>query len=225
MMTSMGPNSEYYYHNSSAHGAPHHLQNPSIAPNSYSNLIEVAPYGVSNSSNVDCIRKQSENRRKPTIAVQKGNVLEIVPCAELQCDKNVDAMDIDKSDKVHAVDKQHQQALQWQKQERMKRKLERHKKRLERAKRKKYLLGELNRLSHLMTVGEDGKIVKASEILKQIEFDGNIIKLTNSKDADDDEELEDIYIEPPIHFYNPEAAVGRSILSERNGSDKITVLT
>lgn len=223
MMTPIGVNNEYYYHNSSPHGAPHHMQNALIAPNSYSNLIEVAPYGVSNSSNVDCIRKQSENRRKPTIAVQKGNVLEIVPSAELQCDRNVDSMDMDKSDKVHAVDKQHQQALQWQKQERMKRKMERHKKRLERAKRKKFLLSELSRLSHLMTVGEDGKIVKASEILKQIEFDGNIIKVTNSKETDDNDEQEDIYIEPPIHSYDPQANVGRSILSERNGSDKTAV--
>lgn len=221
-MPAIGPNNEYYYHNSSPHTAPHHLQGQPMPPNSYSNLIEVAPYGALNTSNVDCIRKQSENRRKPTIAVQKGNVLEIVPSAEFQCDKSAESMETDKSDKNNPIDKQ-QQAMQWHNQERMKRKLDRHKKRMERAKRRDFLLQELNRLSHLMTVGEDGKIVKAGEILKQIEFDGTSIKLANSKENDDSDEQEAIYIEPTIHSYDPQAASGRSILSERNGSDKTSV--
>lgn len=225
MMPPIGPNNEYYYHNSSPHVAPHQLQSQPMPPNSYSNLVEVARYGAANSSNVDCIRKQSENRRKPTIAVQKGNVLEIVPSAELQCDKSAESMETNKLDKINPIDKQHQQALQWHNQERIKRKLDRHNKRMERAKRRDFLLSELNRLSHLMTVGEDGKIVKAGEILKQIEFDGTSIKLINSKENDDSDEHEAIYIEPPIHSYDPQAASGRSILSERNGSNKISMLS
>lgn len=215
---------EYFYHNASAHAQSHHLSNQVIPPNSYSNLIEVAPYGTQNSSNIDCIRKQTDNRRKPTIAVQKGNVLEIVPSAELQCDRNADATDPGKSDKILSIEKQQlQQALLRRKQERYKRKLERHKKRVDRIERKTFYLNELNRMSHLMTVGEDGKIVKASEILKQITFDGTSIKLANAKENDDIEDHEDIYIEPPIHSYDPQAIIGRSILSERNGSDKSSI--
>lgn len=225
MMATMGTNSEYYYHNSSPHAAPpHHLPNQSIPSNSYSNLIEVSPYGTPNSSNVDCIRKQSEsNRRKPTIAVQKGNVLEIVPSAELLCDRNaIDPTDIEKTDKVLAIEKQHQQALLRQKQDRIKRKMERHQKRLDRAKRKDFLLTELSRLSHLMTVGDDGKIVKASEILKSLTFDGTNVKLANANDTDEHDTHEDIYIEPPIHSYDAQAIVSKGILSGRIDVDKIT---
>lgn len=229
MPNAMGANSEYYYHNSSSSHAPpsqvtphqqQHLANQSMPSNSYSNLIEVSPYGTPDSSNVDCIRKQSENRRKPTIAVQKGNVLEIVPIADVQCDRNADPNDIDKSDRVMAIEKQHQQALLRQKQDRIKRKMERHQKRLDRAKRKEFLLNELNRLSHLMTVDDDGKIVKASEILKSLTFDGTSIKLANAKETDDNDEHEDVYIEPPIHSYDPQAAVIRSILSDRNDNER-----
>lgn len=218
-MPTLGPNNEYYYQNSPSHAPPHHLPNQSIPPNSFSNLIEVSPYGVPN-TNVDCMRKPPDNRRKPTNAVQKGNVLEIVPSAEILCDRNIDSADTDKSDKVHLIEKQHQQALQRQKQERLKRKMERHQKRLDRSKRKEFLLAELNRLSHLMIFGEDGKIVKAGEILKSIVYDGTTIKLANSKELDDDEEMEEIFMEPPIFSYDPQAAVGRSILSDRNEAEK-----
>lgn len=219
----MGPNSEYYYHNTSSHApSSHHLSNQSNASNSFSNLIEVSPYGTPNTLNIDYNRKPPEIRRKPTNAVQKGNVLEIVPSAELQCERNTDSTDIDKSIKVLAIENQHQQALLRQKQDRIKRKMERHQKRLEREKRKEYLLHELSRLSHLMTVGDDGKIVKASEILKSITFDGTNIKLENAKEIDEHDEQEDIYIEPQIYSYDPQAIVGKSILSERNDGEKIS---
>lgn len=210
---SIPSNNEFYY---SATPPPthHHLPNQSMPPNSYSNLIEVSPHGVPNSSNVDCVRKQQiDNRRKPTIAVQKGNVLEIVPCAEIQCDKNSETNNAEKSDKLLSVEKQ---ALQ-----RQKRKIERNQKRHERKQRKEYLTNELTRLSHHMTFASDGKVVKAGELLKGITFDGTTIKSANSKDDDENEDLEDIYIEPPVHSYDPQAPIGRSILSERNDPDRI----
>lgn len=213
LMPYHGPSNEYYNYNSSHH-PPANQAHP---PNSFSNLIELSsPYGMSsNSSNVDCIRKQSEQpRRKPTIAVQKGNVLEIVPSADVLCDKN-SVGDADKStDKAGFIDKQHQQALQRQKQDRYKRKMERYQKRLDRNKRREFLLNELGRLSHLMIFGDDGKVIKAGEILKSLVFDGATIKLANSKELDHDEdaELEEIFVEPIIHSYDPQATVGRSIL-------------
>lgn len=218
MIPVLGANSEYYYHNAAnAPPPPHHLSNQAIPPNSFSNLIEVSPYGAPNSSNVDCMRKQPDNRRKPTIAVQKGNVLEIVPSAELQCDKNIniDTMDIEKPDKMSLIDKQHQQALQRHKAERMKRKRERHQKRLERNKRKEFLLTEINRMSHFFMYGDDHKVIKAGEVLKTMKFDGSSIK---AKEQDGNEE--EIYVEPPIHTYDPQATVGRSILSERNNGER-----
>lgn len=218
LMPYHGPNNEYYFNSSPA--SNHLSANQSHSLNSFSNLIEVSPYGVpSNSSNVDCIRKQSESRRKPTIAVQKGNVLEIVPSADVLCDKNNEMCDADKSDKAGFIDKQHQQALQRQKQDRFKRKMERYQKRLDRNKRKEFLLNELGRLSHLMIFGDDGKVVKAGEILKSVVFDGATIKLENSKeldDSDDDAKSEEIFVEPIIYSYDPRATVGRSILLERN---------
>lgn len=224
MMSGMGTNNDYFYHTSPSQGPlpPHHLANQqSVAPNAFSNLIEVSPYGAPN-SNVDYMRKLHDmnNRRKPTNAVQKGNVLEIVPSAEIMCDKNHESVDMDKSDKVHLIDKQHQLALQRQKQERLKRKLERHQKRIERSKRKEFLLAELNRLSHLMIFGDDGKIVKAGEILKSIVFDGTTVKLANAKELDDDDDMEELYTEPQLFTYDPQAIVGRSILLERNDTDK-----
>lgn len=214
MIPAMNANTEFYYHNA----PPSHLPpNQSHPPNSYSNLIEVSQYGVPNLSNVDCMRKQPDNRRKPTIAVQKGNVLEIVPSAELQSDKNTDAIDIEKSDKMSLIDKQHQQALQRQKQERHKRKMLRLQKRVERTKRKEHLLAEIGRVGHLMMM-VDGKVIKASEVLKTMKFDGSSMK---TKEMEENEE--EVYIEPPIHAYNPQAIVGRSILSERNNAEKISM--
>lgn len=214
MIPVMGANNEFYYHNPLP---PSHLSNQAIPPNSFSNLIEVSPYGVPNSLNVDCIRKLPENRRKPTNAVQKGNVLEIVPSAEPHSDKNIDPLDIERSDKMSLIDKQHQQALQRQKQERLKRKMERHQKRLDRNKRKEFLLTEISRMSHMMMFGDDRKVMKAGEALKTMKFDGNSIK---TKETDGNEE--EIYVEPQIYSYDPQAMVGRSILSERNDAEKIS---
>lgn len=221
MMASMGSNHEYFYHTSSSQGPlqSHHLTNQSMLPNVFSNLIEVSPYGAPINTNVDHTRKSFDNRRKPTIAVQKGNVLEIVPSADILCDKNNDSTDAMKSDKVSLIDKQHQQALQRQKHERLKRKVERHQIRIERSKRKEFLLAELNRLSHLMIFGEDGKIVKAGEILKSIVFDGTTVKLANSKELEDDEEMEEFYSDPPVYTYDPHAAVQRSCLFSADRND------
>lgn len=223
LMPYNGPNNEYYYNSSPA--ATHHASANHSHPqlNSFSNLIEVSPYGMPpNSSNVDCIRKQTESRRKPTIAVQKGNVLEIVPNADVPCDKSNETDETEKSDKANFINKQHQQALQRQNKERYKRKMERCQKRLDRNNRKKFLLNELERLSHLMIFGDDGKVAKAGEILKSLVFDGTTIKMANAKeedDDDDDEKCEEIFIEPTIYSYDPRATVGRGILFERN-SDK-----
>lgn len=221
LMPYHGPNNEYYYNSSPA--APHHPSANHSHPqqNSFSNLIEVSPYAgmPPSTSNVDCIRKQTESKRKPTIAVQKGNVLEIVPSADVPCDKINETNEDEKSDKTEFMNKQHQQALQRQSKERYKRKMERCQKRLDRNNRKKFLLNELERLSHLMIFGDDGKVAKAGEILKSLVFDGATIKTGNSKeldDDDDDDKEEEIFIEPTIHSYDPRATVGRGILFERN---------
>lgn len=202
IMPVMPPNSEYYYHT-----AP---PTQPMVPNAYSNLIEVSPYGPPNPSIVDCMRKQSENRRKPTIAVQKGNVLEIVPSAELQCDSSTD---FDKSEKSQPAEKQQIR----QKQDRNKRKLERHQKRAERAKHKEFLMTDLNRLSHLMMFDDNGKMIRAGEILKTIKFDGSSIKL----DSKEDDEMEEIYIEPTVYTYDPNTVIKKGILSDRNAKKTV----
>lgn len=230
----IGSNNGFYYANNTNHGLAQHQQSipnqQSAASGPFSNLIDVTSQQYDSlSSNVDCFRKQTENRRRPAIAVQKGNVLEIVPNAELQSDKNADLMEPDKVDKVHLIEKHHQQALQRQKQERIKRKMERNQRRLAREKRKEFLMAEINRMSNQMIVGDDGKMIRAGELLKSMSLDGTNIKLESStKDQNDndgqsikvedkeDEEEEIIIKEPVIYTYDPRAAIGKSILSERN---------
>lgn len=227
MMPPQHSNNGFFYQNNVNHGPPplHQSipQQPTM-PGPFSNLIDVSQYD--SPSNVECARKQSENIRKPAIAVQKGNVLEIVPNAELQCDRNVDLMELEKIDKVHSIEKHHQDALQRQKQERVIQKMERHQRRLAREKRKEFLMAEINRLSHQLIVGEDGKMIKAGELLKSITFDGININVVSTKDNNENEdEIEDDenFFEPTVFTYDPRAIVGKSILSERNQIDSVPV--
>lgn len=200
--------SNYYYPNNvSPHLPPPHIisNKPPITPNAFSNLIEVPQY--SNSNVVDCIRRQ-----KNAIAVQKGNVLEIVPNAEVHCDRKADTTSNEptKGDKVPLTEKQQQQhALQRQKNERIKRKMEREMRRRNREKRKRFLIDEIKRLSR-ETILENGLMVRAGDLLQSAVFDGKCMKVeAEIVDADD-------YVEPEKHSYNPEADIGKSILSERN---------
>lgn len=179
---------------------------PPITPNTFANFIEVPQY--SNATNVvDCIRRQ-----KQAIAVQKGNMLEIVPNAELHCDsRKVDASaDPNKADKGPTNEKQQQQqALQRQKNERIKRKMERELRRRNREKRKLFLINEIKRLG-CETILENGVMLRAGELLQSVVYDGKCMKVESEVN-----EVED-YVEPKRHAYDPEADVGKSILSERN---------
>lgn len=223
---------DFYYQSNLVHPTMHshppvpqrHLPNHPSAQ--FPNLIEVPQSSVPHPNMVDCMRKlpqtqPPDNRRKSAIAVQKGNVLEIVPSAELQCDRNVELMEREKSDKVLSVEKQHQQTLQHQKQERIKRKMERHQRRLAKEKRKQFLASEIERLSNQLIVGGDGKMIKAGELLKTFSVDSVSTKVENSSPH---QGKEDQYVEPQTYDYNPNAEVGKSILSERNDLGKLIKL-
>lgn len=155
--------------------------------------------------------------------LQKGNVLiEIVPNADIQHNSANRGSELaneqTKCEKVLSIEKQHQQALQRQKQERIKRKIERDNRRIARYKRREYLMDELNRLSHQLIVGEDGKMIRAGELLKSAVFDGKSINITASEIDESDEQVKE-YVEPTSYSYDPEANIGKSILSERNGNE------
>lgn len=155
------------------------------------------------------MRKPTENSRKRlAIAVQKGNVLEIVPNSELQCDKNAEIVENEKHDKVLSAEKQQQQQAMYRQRDRYKRKVERQQRRLAKEKRKQYLLSEIEQLSRQLIVGEDGKMIRAGDLLRNTSFDGT--------SPHPDKDKEDNYVEPPTYNYNPQAEVGKSILAERN---------
>lgn len=107
---------------------------------------------------------------KSTI-VQKGNVLEIVPGAEMQQEtSNVatsDSTPVDPTPKVEASPMTDEQILRM---ERLKRKKERQKRRLAKEKRKEFVISEIKRLSQQVIVGEDGKMIRAGELLKTAAF-------------------------------------------------------
>lgn len=214
--SSINLNNDYFYGNNLNHVLPPHeiIQNHHpghLGP--FSNLIDVSQYDMP-SSNLETLQNQPEHRRKSAFAVQKGNVLEIVPNAELQCEKSTE-MDYEKFNEKSMLDK-----LQRQKQERIKCKMERHQRRIAREKRKEFLMTEINRLSHQLIVGEDGKMIKAGDLLKSITFDRVTIKVLSSINVNGSENEveteEEVYSEPTIFTYDPNAISGKSILFEKS---------
>lgn len=221
MTSSINLNNDYFYGNNLNHVLPPHEITPNHHPGHlipFSNLIDVSQYDMP-STDLETLRKQPENRRKSAFAVQKGNVLEIVPNAELQCEKSTE-IDSNKFNKKSMLDKHHQQGLQRQKQERIKRKMERHQRRIAREKRKEFLMTEINRLSHQLIVGEDGKMIKAGDLLKSITFDGVTIKVFSSinenGNKNEEENEGEAYFEPTVFTYDPNAIAGKSILFENS---------
>lgn len=81
-------------------------------------------------------------------------------------------------------------------------------------------MAEINRLSHQLIVGEDGKMIKAGELLKSITFDGVTIKVLSSTNSNGNEnevdDEEEAYFAPTIFTYDPNAIVGKSILFENS---------
>lgn len=223
MTSSINLNNDYFYGNNINHQLPPHqiTQNHHPGhPGPFLNLIDVSQYDMP-SPNLENLQMQPENRQKSAFAVQKGNVLEIVP-DEFQCEKSTE-MDSDKSNEQLMLDKHHQQGLQRQSQDRIKRKMERHQRRIAREKRKEFLMNEINRLSHQLIVGEDGKMIKAGDLLKSTTFDGVTMKVLSSINVNGNEnevenaaEEDESYFEPTVFTYDPNAIAGKSILFENS---------
>lgn len=150
---------------------------------------------------------------KSTI-VQKGNVLEIVPGAEMQQEtSNVatsDSTPVDPTPKVEASPMTDEQILRM---ERLKRKKERQKRRLAKEKRKEFVISEIKRLSQQVIVGEDGKMIRAGELLKTAAF----TKYVNGSPKSDapGTESNDTTGEPQQaqrYDYDAKAEAGKSII-------------
>lgn len=150
--------------------------------------------------------------RKSTI-VQKGNVLEIVPGLELQQDATTAAPSESNAEtmpKVETPPLSDEQILQM---ERLKRKKERQQRRLAKEKRKEFVINEIKRLSQQFIVGEDGKMIKAGELLKTSSF-GKYVNGSPKLDTNANDQNDTSPSPQPIQLYDYDAnaKVGKSII-------------
>lgn len=154
--------------------------------------------------------------RKSTI-VQKGNVLEIVPGAELQQDAASEA-NTDPVPKSEVPPLSDEQILQM---ERLKRKKERQQKRLSKEKRKEFVINEIKRLSQQFIVGADGKMIKAGELLKTSCF-GKYVNGSPRPDTNANDSNDTATSPPPVQLYDYDvnAKVGKSIIVSADSSNR-----
>lgn len=151
------------------------------------------------------------NRQITPNVVQIGNVLEIVPSNELHPETvaapaGESANDRPKSDEND--DELMHQRMRAQ-QEKIRRRHERHQRRIAREKRKEFMISEIRRLSQQFIVGEDGKMIKASELLKLPQFSA-MCKASSASPMSDSGATPS---QPaPTYDYDATAKAGKSII-------------
>lgn len=158
--------------------------------------------------------------RKSTI-VQKGNVLEIVPSLELQQDASNTTTSESSAEAMPIAETPPMSNEQILLMERLKRKKERQQKRLTKEKRKEFVINEIKRLSQQFIVGEDGKMIKAGELLKTSCFskyvNGSPKGNSNANDPND------VATSPQpvqLHDYDVNAKAGKSIMVNGDSSGR-----
>lgn len=184
---------------------------------SFAPYVSQPAYGNSPMNAMQTKRPPMRKPERKSTIVQKGNVLEIVPGLELQQDAASEA-NTDPVPKTQLPPMSDEQILQM---ERLKRKKERQQKRMAKEKRKEFVINEIKRLSQRFIVNEDGKMIKAGELLKTSCF-GKYVNGSPRPDTNANDSNDTATSPPPVQLYDYDAnaKVGKSIIVSVDSSNR-----
>lgn len=202
----LGSGDGYYYQTNFAPSQmmqPSELNHQQLCQSSYdaTNVHNHYPYTDSSVNN-----NRQLQQIMPSV-VQKGNVLEIVPSNEPQLETAVQSIDVNNSNDKPKNEKNDEELMRQRlriQQEKIRRRNE----------RKEFVMNEIKRLSHQFVLDENGRMVKASELLKLPQYSSMLKASSASPMSDSGNDNRSATPIQPIQTYDYDinAKAGKSII-------------